>query len=364
MRFSKLDLFEKLDNNHRTGTTTGGILSLITIGLIISLFVIEIKSFLNPPLRQRLSVVNKRPTEADGVTITKESQEKTKVNFDIFFPNAPCYLLHFDLIDAVSQLDLFTYNQNITYTRFSSDGKVIGDFDHSARFNTSKVTECGFCNATKGLKDKYKCCNTCQQVLEVAQVFRVVDIPQCSDKVKELKKMQNEGCRIKGNFETIKIKAEFHISPGYSVIDEDGVHAHDVSSFIDDVSELNLSYKLNHCRFGDQNHSQLDGFSTIQKQIGYFYAVYTIDVSENNDYSTAYMEQVDNGTLVPGIVFKYDFGIITAKSFPDRPPLIHLFSNLVSMAGGVAMIFYILDYALFSSIKQRKIHKNSKLTPI
>ena len=106
MSLRRFDVFPKLDNEFRVGTTAGGILSLCSLVAAIVLSYVEIYSYLHPPVRQRLSVDAVRPTELDGVTISSRSQPRFDVNLDVTFPEAPCYLLHIDVLDSITQLPL------------------------------------------------------------------------------------------------------------------------------------------------------------------------------------------------------------------------------------------------------------------
>lgn len=350
MSFRKLDFFVKLDNEHRIGTNIGGILSLMTIGLIFALFAVEINSYLHPPIRQRLFVNTSRPTESDNITISLNTSQRAKFFLDITFPRAPCYMMHFDLLDRLSQLEPIYFNRSETFTRLNQIGSPIDTINISTVLHTNRTEWCGNCHNPK--LPINICCNTCQDVLRVAKFERVRDLSQCVGRLKELQSMKEEGCNVKIHFETAYIQGEFHISPGYTFYDEEGVHIHDVSSFINGI-DLNLTFKINSFRYGDQKSSILDGQHIVQTEKGFFLASYILDILGQN--FTAYRHvKTDPETIIPGINFLYDFSAISAELYKDRPPFLHLMSQLLTVIGGVSFILKTLDYSLYRLLNLKK----------
>ena len=130
MKLSNLDLFQKIDDEKRMATTYGGILSLLSIISVIVLCSLEIKSFLNPPERQHISINSIRPTGSDGRTITMDDQPHVEMYFDITLPSLPCYLVQFDVIDFISQLPLPVNQSKTKFIRLSNDGKEIDRFNY------------------------------------------------------------------------------------------------------------------------------------------------------------------------------------------------------------------------------------------
>ena len=79
------------------------------------------------------------------------------------------------------------------------------------------------------------CCNSCGAVLrqyrqENLRYPILSEVDQCVRASQDMKSMEGEGCTVNAHFKTVRIKAEFHISPGMSS-EINGSHFHDVRPF-------------------------------------------------------------------------------------------------------------------------------------
>jgi len=352
MDLRKFDVFPKLDNEFRVGTTSGGLLSLLSILMTVLLSYSEIHTYMHPPIRQRLIVDNSRPTGSDGITISSKYQPKLDVMVNISFPRIPCYLMHFDVIDSVTQLPLPLEEVNNTFTRVTQDGVPTGFHDPNNLLQTEPLPECGTCYDGEGT-----CCKTCQSVFDAykakgLQPPEIAKIDQCKSLLPKFEAMNQEGCQIHASFRAVRVASEFHVSPGLSWNSE-GWHAHDLRTFGKNFSLLNLSHKIERMQFvKSESTMPLDGFSNIQLEQRSWRVVYTADILGGN-YSASRYAIYDSKSFSPGVVFKYDVSPISANTYFDREPILHLCTRLLTVIGGVLGLFRLIDAVLFYAGRSR-----------
>ena len=353
MDLRRFDVFPKLDNEFRVGTTSGGILSLLSIIMTVILSYSEISAYLNPPIRQKLIVDSIRPTAGDGRTISSASQPRLDVYLNITFPHTPCYLMHFDVIDSVTQLPLPLEHVNSTFTRLSQKSEKLGVFPISSMLQTDPLEECGSCYESDA-----KCCKNCQEVFDAyrqkgLQPPLLSSISQCSSLISKFKEMDEEGCNIDAKFRAVRVASEFHVSPGLSWNSE-GWHVHDLRTFDKNFSLLNLTHKIERIQFINSNKPMpLDGFNNIQEHQKSWRVVYTADILDGN-FSASRYAMYDPKSFSPGVVFKYDVSPISAITYFDREPMLHLCTRLLTVIGGVLGLFRLIDAVLFYATKNKK----------
>ena len=350
MSLRRFDVFPKLDNEFRVGTTAGGILSLCSLVAAIVLSYVEIYSYLHPPVRQRLSVDAVRPTELDGVTISSRSQPRFDVNLDVTFPEVPCYLLHIDVLDSITQLPLPLDVSGATFKRLNRNGDVIGSLG-SDFMETGASAECGSCyvNGYDG------CCKSCQDVLNAHKKKGLrppvlSEVAQCKEVLERIKSMDGEGCRYVGSFRVVRFASEFHIAPGISWAEE-GWHVHDMRPFGKGLFDLNLTHTVNRLQFVDSDKKMpLDGFTNVQDKMGAWRVVYTADILGEN-FSVSRFNMYNTSKYM-GVCWNYDVSPITATTYLDKEPLLHLLTRLLTVVGGVLGIFRFVDQMMFYSSKK------------
>ncbi|KAK8894236.1 Endoplasmic reticulum-Golgi intermediate compartment protein 3 [Tritrichomonas musculus] len=359
MSLRKFDVFPKLVNEYRVGTVWGGILSLLSLFFAIGLSWVEIHSYLHPQVRQKLIVDSTRPTGEDGVTISMDNLPRLKSFINITFPRAPCYLLHIDVIDSITQISIPLDKVKTTFTRLSPNGQPISilplDFMNISSSNNNQ-TKCGSC-----FIDGTKCCHTCLDVYNTfkdkgVRIPKLDDIPQCSEVRKKINQMDNEGCRVESSFRAVRVGGEFHVAPGLSWF-SDGWHVHDLITFGKVFKEVNLTHTITRLQFAKtKGNLPLDNFTLVQsKPNSTWRVVYTADILEDN-FSASRYAMYNSTNMIPGIFFKYDVSPITATTYLDKEPKLHLATRLLTVFGAVLGIFRLIDTVIYSA----STHTNSK----
>jgi hypothetical protein len=358
MSLRKFDIFPKLDNEFRIGTAIGGILSLLSIITTIILSWVEIHAHLHPPTRQRLIVDSIKPTELDGITISSKSQPRFDVFLDVTFPSAPCYVLHFDVLDSVTQFPLPLDEINSTFNRLDPSGRPLGQLSPDF-LETPPSSECGSCYLEPD--NVPQCCKSCQDVFAGyrSKGFRpppLTEVTQCHPISEKVHAYDSEGCRITSEFRAVRVAGEFHIAPGLSWFSE-GWHVHDVQVFGRTFEELNLTHTIDRLQFSrTAGNMPLDGKPFTQEAEGKWKVVYTVDVLGDN-FSVSRYGMVPEGPNSPGIFMKYDVSPITATTYLDKEPLLHLATRLLTVIGGVLGLFRVLDVVLYRSSKASRPQK-------
>jgi len=265
-RVRAFDAFPKTMEDFREKTTSGGVVSIISMLLIAVLVIYETGSYLTP----------KRSVD---LTVDVSRGEKLKIYVDIDFPELNCDILGIDAIDVAGKAQLEITN-HIYKEKLGRDGKPLSPGSKKDRAfltrhvkNTSLPDDyCGSCYGAE--KTPGKCCNTCDDVKNaygkagwvitdfsnIEQCVRedVVEIMNQKDKL-----IPGEGCNIHGFVEVSKVQGNFHICPGHS-FEWGGRAIHDMSVFRGQI--LNLSHVIRRFSFGDDypgKQNPLDGLKKI-----------------------------------------------------------------------------------------------------
>jgi hypothetical protein len=351
----RFDLLPKLADEYRVGTATGGCLSLVALITTILLALFEVNEFFHPSVVQLLKLDTRRPTGPDNYTISAEYQARLGITVQVTFPHVPCYILHYDSIEGFTELPLPLDDHDVTFTRLSADGRTLGVLDSSA-YKLPFDDRCGSCYEAENVS---KCCNTCAQLLDA---YRLAEIPfpflsevsQCRSAAELFEPMDGEGCEISAAYLTVRMKSEFHISPGLSTILE-GVHVHDLRPFKKNFEDFNLSHTINKLFFGEEPDipGSLTNFTTIQEKKGFWRVIYTTDIIMDEYTADRYI--IENSTrYFPGIVVKYDVSPLCGFLYYDQESIVQLISRLVMLLGGVLFAFKVLDSAMFVRDKHGK----------
>ena len=350
MDFSRFDIFPKLDSEYRIGTSTGGLLSILSIAAISLLSFSEIKIYKNPPTRQRLFVDTSRPTGEDGVTISMNALPHLDVTANITFPSLPAYFLHFDVLDSFTQLPSPIDGLKKKFIRIKKDGKE-EEFNFND-FYLKNVTECGKCYKVNTTK---KCCNSCFDAIDEfsgnpEESIKFSEAEQCKELVDEFEKMKGEGTRVELEFRVPKTASEFHICPGVPSVNMYGIHSHNFKAFGVELGSLNLSHHITTLHFSKNKTSLLDNFTLVQNENKSLGILYQLDILGNSFSASKFVKY--NPTSFPvGVTFFYDISPINAIKYKQKETPIHLISRLVTVIGGVLCMFKILDSILFAARK-------------
>ncbi|KAK4565557.1 ER-derived vesicles protein erv46 [Recurvomyces mirabilis] len=306
-RFTRLDAFTKTVEDARIRTTSGGIVTLTSLLLILYLVWGEWADY-------------RRITVHPELIVDKGRGEKMEIHMNISFPRVPCELLTLDVMDVSGEVQTGVMH-GVNKVRLRAEGEGGGEIDRSvlelgkADEEASKHLDPSYCGGCYGAPApsnaiKPNCCNTCAEVREayagVSWSFgRGENVEQCEREhySEHLDEQRREGCRIEGGIRVNKVVGNFHFAPGKS-FSNGNMHVHDLENYFagGEGIEHTFSHTVHHLRFGPElpddvvkrvgkkgmawsNHhlNPLDGTaqSTTEKAYNYMYFVKVV--------STAYL---------------------------------------------------------------------------
>ena len=361
----KLDFYTKVDEDHSVQTSTGAILSIGAMVIIIMLVFSEVSNHFFV-------------SQSEHMVVDTTLNRKLKIDIDITFHALTCKDVHLDTMDVAgdNQVDL---TQNIFKTRLSENGVSIGDpVDIGAKVDRLPSNYCGDCFGAA--TNMVKCCNTCEELKRAYQVkgWSPTAAVQTSEQCLRSKNdpfnlvVAGEGCRLKASLEVNKIAGNFHIAHGNSVV-RDGAHIHQFVPH--EAPKFNCSHTIHDVRFGESYYNMkanpLDNtIRKIDSDVGtglfqYFIklvpTVYSSGSSSpivTNEYTLTerfrpLLKKGANGNMemepgvLPGIFFIYELSPFMKEVTSTAAPLSHLLTRLVAVVGGVFALSGLIDVILY-----------------
>ncbi|KAI9770280.1 MAG: hypothetical protein M1840_003439 [Geoglossum simile] len=253
-RFTRLDAFTKTVEDARIRTTSGGI---VTIGsLLVLLYLIwgEWADY------RRISV-------HPELIVDKGRGEKMEIHLNITFPRVPCELLTLDVMDVSGEQQVGVMH-GVSKVRLASEAQGGGALDinsldlHSPDESALHLDPgyCGDCYGAPAPANAKKpgCCNNCDEVREAYASLqwaftRGENVEQCEREgySQRLDIQRSEGCRIEGALRVNKVIGNFHIAPGKS-FSNGNMHVHDLGNYFESPTAHTFTHYIHSLRFGPQ----------------------------------------------------------------------------------------------------------------
>jgi len=382
-RFKLFDLYNKVDDEFRVRTSTGGTISIIAIILIIVLIVSEVSLFL-------------KVDRYDELYVDVEKTQKIPIYINITFPSISCEALSLDVMDVAGE-----YQVGVQHTfykqRLNLEGKALDDAQlqteldnkheekekHERAMVTKKKNYCGSCYGAED--DKSQCCNTCEDVKAAyrkkAWKFEYSDsIEQCYSEIMErrLKYAKHEGCRLSGNFLVNKVAGNFHFAPGRALQTSQSI-VHDFMEY--EVEHFNTSHIIHNLGFGEKYPGLHNPLDDVTKTIEHGSALYQYFIKvvptiyeynsgtqiKTNQYAvTQHMRprNEQHKSVVPGVFFMYDLNPIMVHIHETRKSFLHFLTQLCAIVGGVFSISTLFDHILYKVTTLPQQERDSRKGPV
>ncbi|KAH0277627.1 DUF1692-domain-containing protein, partial [Aureobasidium melanogenum] len=285
-RFTRLDAFTKTVEDARVRTTSGGIVTLASLLLILWLVWGEYADY-------RKVVVHPE------LIVDKGRGEKMEIHMNISFPRLPCELLTLDVMDVSGEIQTGVMHgvNKVRLAPESEGGHAIESKalelhsdDPAAHLDPDYCGECYGAPAPSNAK-KPGCCNTCAEVRDayasVSWSFgRGENVEQCTREhySEHLDEQRREGCRIEGGIRVNKVVGNFHFAPGKS-FSNGNMHVHDLENYWAGGNnvEHTFTHKIHHLRFGPQLSD--DVVSKIGKK-GMAWTNHHVNPLDNTEHKT------------------------------------------------------------------------------
>ncbi|OJJ47837.1 hypothetical protein ASPZODRAFT_131429 [Penicilliopsis zonata CBS 506.65] len=259
-RFTRLDAFAKTVEDARIRTTSGGIITIGSLLVILWLVWGEWVDY-------------RRVVVLPELVVDKSRGERMEIHMNITFPRLPCEMLTLDVMDVSGEQQTGVVH-GINKVRLSQGGQVldISALDlHSpdASANHLDPDYCGGCYGASAPSNAIKqgCCNTCDEVREAyaqkSWAFgKGENVEQCEREGygERIEAQRKEGCRLEGVVRVNKVVGNFHIAPGRSFT-SGNIHAHDLETYSDPnlapADRHTMTHQIHQLRFGPQLPDEL-----------------------------------------------------------------------------------------------------------
>ncbi|KAM7207077.1 Endoplasmic reticulum vesicle transporter domain containing protein [Rhypophila sp. PSN 637] len=307
-RFTRLDAFTKTVEDARIRTTSGGIVTIVSLLVVLFLAWGEWADYRRVVIHPELIV-------------DKGRGERMEIHLNITFPRVPCELLTLDVMD-VSGEQQHGVQHGIKMTRLKPQSEGGGEIDskalslHASEEAASHLdpSYCGPCYGATPPHNAKKagCCNTCDEVREAyAQTSWAFGtgngVEQCEREhyAENLEAQRHEGCRIDGGLRVNKVVGNFHIAPGRS-FSNGNMHVHDLQNYWNTPVQggHSFTHQIHHLRFGPQLPDE------INKKLG---------PKKNMPWTSHHLNPLDNTsqeTDDPNYNFMYFVKIVPTSYFP------------------------------------------------
>ncbi|RQM06956.1 hypothetical protein DH86_00000102 [Scytalidium sp. 3C] len=262
-RFARLDAFTKTVDEARVRTTSGGLVTIASLLIVLYLVWGEWADY------QRVVV---RPE----LVVDKSRGDRMEIHLNITFPRVPCELLSLDVMDVSGEQQTGVMHgvNKVRLSPVEEGGAVIDTraLDLHGDDNQALHLDPDYCGPCYGAPapsyaQKAGCCNTCEEVRDayasVSWAFgRGENVEQCEREhfAERLDAQRKEGCRIEGGLRVNKVIGNFHIAPGRSYTNGN-MHVHDLNNYFD--SSLpgghTFTHIIHHLRFGPQLPDEVVG---------------------------------------------------------------------------------------------------------
>jgi len=380
-----LDAFPKAVEDFRVRTTSGAVVSLLSITLMILLFVSELRYYMKTEL-------------VDHLVVNTSRQSTLRVGFDFSFPEIACRLLAVDAVDDSGmpmrniEHELFKHKllpggqrDEASYAERHRMGDTVRTNSELEKLSEEQAQEqakgCGNCY---GAGQDGECCESCEDVRKAYERlgwrFRTQDIAQClKEAFLETQRDQDSeegGCQLYGHMVLDRASGHFHIAP-HKVVHQGAMQAglltlRDLLSFTFD--QFNITHTVNSLTFGQPFPGisyPLDGqVRKLQDTHGmhqyYIKVVPTVykrlgddEPIESNQYSvTEHSRHLspasDRG--LPGVYFYYEISPVQAL-FEERRTtrsLTRFITSVCAIVGGLFTVMGLVDKVVQWGAKKSK----------
>ncbi|KPM40959.1 hypothetical protein AK830_g5603 [Neonectria ditissima] len=253
-RFTRLDAFTKTVDEARIRTTSGGVVTIVSLLVVAFLAWGEWADYRRVEIHPELIV-------------DKGRGERMEIHLNVTFPRMPCELLTLDVMD-VSGEQQHGVMHGVNKVRLQPQSRGGGVIDikslalHDESADHLAPDYCGGCYGAPAPANAKKagCCNTCEEVREAYALAswafgRGENVEQCEREnyAEKLDAQREEGCRIEGNLRVNKVVGNFHLAPGRS-FSNGNMHVHDLKNYWDvpEGKSHDFTHTIHSLRFGPQ----------------------------------------------------------------------------------------------------------------
>ncbi|KAI1920209.1 ER-derived vesicles protein erv46 [Ophidiomyces ophidiicola] len=258
-RFTRLDAFAKTVEDARIRTRSGGVVTIVSLIVVILLVWGEWKDY-------------RRVVVLPELIVDKGRGERMEIHLNVTFPHLPCELLTLDVMDVSGeQQSGIIHGINRVRLSPASEGGHVLDMQSLELNKKDQVAlhldpnYCGSCYDGIPPENAQKpgCCNTCDEVRESYALRNWAfgkgeGVVQCEREGygSKIDSQRHEGCRIEGILRVNKVIGNFHIAPGRSFTNGH-MHSHDLKNYYETPVPHTMAHIIHQLRFGPQLPDEL-----------------------------------------------------------------------------------------------------------
>ncbi|GAB0138019.1 hypothetical protein EsDP_00006266 [Epichloe bromicola] len=414
-RFTKLDAFTKTVDEARIRTTSGGIVTIVSLLIVLLLSWGEWVDYRRVVIHPEL-------------VVDKSRGERMEIHLNITFPKMPCELLTLDVMD-VSGEQQHGVAHGVNKVRLQPQAQGGGVIDvkslnlHDETAEHLDPSYCGECYGATAPPQAKKagCCNTCDEVREAYAAHgwafgRGENVEQCTREhyAERLDQQREEGCRIEGGLQVNKVVGNFHLAPGRS-FSNGNMHVHDLANYWETPNgkQHDFTHTIHQLRFGPQlpaalfqsmgkdimpwmNQNPLDGSKQVTTDPGYNYMYFVKIVPTSylplgweeklkngdgriethqysvtshrrslqggNDAAEGHAERQHSQGGIPGVFFSYDISPMKVVNRQEPAKTFTGFlAGLCAIVGGTLTVAAAVDRGLFEGASRLKKMRSKDL---
>lgn len=345
-QLKKFDVYSKVHDDYRIRTHSGGLISVLSIFIMVALFISELISYLTVEL-------------VDHIIVDTTLDQKLPIGLNITFPHLRCDEVSVDTVDSMGEnqvdIDGLLFKVNL-----DAHGQIsLGD-------HRAEEGECLPCLEAQEY-NLTRCCNTCQDLKDAYSdvglpYYHILDTAiQCKD---------NVGCMVHGDVLVSKVGGNVHVALGKSTVRE-SKHVHEFN--IREVSDgFNTSHSIHRLQFGEQvvgTYSPLEGTTKIVRHGAYMFHYYiklvpTLYTASGRTVYTHQYSVTDNeknvlvrkGELagLPGVFLVYEFTPFMVQKVEKRIPFSHFITSICALVGGIFTVASMVDGLLYKGFRHLK----------
>ncbi|PWW78760.1 DUF1692-domain-containing protein [Tuber magnatum] len=340
-RLTRLDAFTKTVEDARIRTTSGGIVTLVSLCVVFILVIGEFREY------RRIQVLPE-------LVVDKTRGEQLPISLNITFPHIPCELLTLDVMDVSGeQQSSITHGIHLTRLTPFPESKPVSTTSLNVHEDTASHLDpayCGKCYGAPAPEKNKGCCQTCEDVREayasIGWAFgKGEGVEQCEREhyAERLDEMREEGCNIAGHLSVNKVIGNFHIAPGKSFSSAQ-MHVHDLNQYFASPKEHTFTHTIHHLSFGPDlpasvkvQRNPLDDSRQVAQERSFNF-MYFIKV-----VSTSYLPLgVSEKPYAPGAIETHQYSVTSHKrSLMGGADKEH--ASTIHARGGIPSVFFSYD---------------------
>ncbi|KAF8424636.1 endoplasmic reticulum vesicle transporter-domain-containing protein [Tirmania nivea] len=371
-RLTRLDAFTKTVEDARVRTTTGGVVTISSILLILFLIISEWRDYSRVIIRPEL-------------VVDKTRGQRMDIHLNITFHHVPCELLTLDVMDVSGELQVGVHH-GIIKTRLSPQGQPISLTAVNLHADVAEHLAPDYCGNCYGApappsSKKKGCCQTCEDVRDAYAAIgwafeRGEGVEQCEREhyAEHLDSMRNEGCNIAGDLKVNKVVGNFHFAPGKSFSSAQ-LHVHDLNQYLNTDAKHTFSHHIHRLSFGPQlpdhvpqpaipalagtpyyqSKNPLDDTPhfTDQKNYNYMYFIKVVSTS----YLPLGVSDNDHDGIAKGAVETHQYSVTShSRSLMGGADPEH--AHAINARGGIPGIFFSYDISPMKVINRETRSKS------